>query len=890
MASPIFFYCTCNESDVQPHVHCQCEVCANAPVSRATAYRHFDRTNAVQTYAEARSDNDFLEEAGSPEESSQNTACTYSDQGIFEAECTLNFVASDDEGSHCGSEIHVTTEGTESDPSESEDHEPEITESVPATENNIFERIAEAVLDTLKLQLELKLSQVGLEKILDWGQKLFLITNSDRDNLWPKNWSECEKVLKNVGYEDAKQFVVCLDDSHRCLYGLMERSSQLCPHCGKPGSIPYYYIGLNSKLKLWCKDRDMCKKMTYHMKEKDHWFYENSSEDWGCEIKKEIWDGKRFSQLSWFWDADHNWTLPAFCPDQNCKYVISSSEVDNQPFIPGSRLKTLTCPSCHKIFTHEPEQAQGDPRNVAYILHWDGFQPFSGKENHGSGALEVQIATMCKEDRCKAEEVYVVGFIPCYLLPNRRPVSLDPFLHPLIEEIEIGFIEGVDVDYALETEWKDAGPAKLRHLILLCTADYPAMCELCKSKFCGKSPCRRCKCGSSRASEETNTYYYGDYHQAARFPWPKRLVEQNILQQVGEEERISVASTRSQEVGFTGLSILFRLNRLYGFDVQRDCVIDVMHTVSLGIIKNHLAFILNDENTDKTALQERLKKFPWNSYFRASRYPSNFNRTGFWKAEDFHKFAFPASELVLGGIISSEDYEVWETLPRIVEYLYQQGRNGWSLDSAMIFNDMCFRYNILLEDRYGLSSCHAVNHLVTHVHEDVLYFGSPDNYWCYDFERAVARYTAISNNHKNIELTFARAELRWEILKVRDSMTSKSTEDLQAEALFTQHCSSLSEMSSIVASIPVEERDESLPNFFVIGHWKEYTGMIEGREVRCYRFCLMKKGSQHLKSTCLPLHVSVAAFVLSKSVEKEESLLKLVTLLFVKALKMKWKC
>lgn len=44
------------------------------------------------------------------------------------------------------------------------------------------------------------------------------------------------------------------------------------------------------------------------MKEKDHWFYENSSEDWGWEIKKELWNGKRFSQLSWFWNPDESWT------------------------------------------------------------------------------------------------------------------------------------------------------------------------------------------------------------------------------------------------------------------------------------------------------------------------------------------------------------------------------------------------------------------------------------------------------------------------------------------------------------------------------------------------------------------------------------------------------
>ena len=267
-----------------------------------------------------------------------------------------------------------------------------------------------------------------------------------------------------------------------------------------------------------------------------------------------------------------------------------------------------------------------------------------------------------------------------------------------------------------------------------------------------------------------------------------------------EEERATVVNTRSQEVGFTGLSILYRLTRLYGFDIQRDCIIDVMHTVSLGIIKHHLTYILNDEATDRNALQENLTKFPWSSDLRASRYPSNLNRTGFWKAEDWQKFAFPASELLLGGIINDQDYEVWETLPRIVEFLYYQGRNGWNLNSAIDFKGMCLRYNILLEERYGLSSCHLVNHLLTHIHEDAMNFGSPDNYWCYDFVRAVARYISISNNHKNIELTFARAELRREILKVRESIKSRSNEDVSVGPVLVHFCSSLSEMSSIVAS------------------------------------------------------------------------------------------
>lgn len=46
---------------------------------------------------------------------------------------------------------------------------------------------------------------------------------------------------------------------------------------------------------------------------------------------------------------------------------------------------------------------------------------------------------------------------------------------------------------------------------------------------------------------------------------------------------------------------------------------------------------------------------------------------------------------------------------------------------------------------------------------------------CYNFERSVARYISISNNHKYIELTFARAELRREILKVRGSIHVQSS-------------------------------------------------------------------------------------------------------------------
>lgn len=52
------------------------------------------------------------------------------------------------------------------------------------------------------------------------------------------------------------------------------------------------------------------------------------------------------------------------------------------------------------------------------------------------------MAKMAKEERLQTGEVYTVGFVPSYDLPDARPNSIDPFLEPLIRDIEDGFIEG----------------------------------------------------------------------------------------------------------------------------------------------------------------------------------------------------------------------------------------------------------------------------------------------------------------------------------------------------------------------------------------------------------------------------------------------------------------
>lgn len=799
------FLCNCDECE-QDHVHCGCSFCHGAIVSRATAFRHRARDcqSLPSCSAGDGSSGDELDE--------------------FELEpCTSETISSVNHSMDCsinGDHVRLS----ESDISEHCSENLGETQTLPGgpTDDIGFEtmkeKIVNSILDALELQLQLKLSNIGFDHILEWGKNIFLMGHNEKfDHLWPTCWKEAEKLLHSVGYRDAKKYLICLDENHRCHYGIMSSEDDLCPHCGKSGTIPFYYLGLGPKVNLWASDPLFCKKMLSHWFERDHWILQESQDGWGFETKTEIWDGIRFAELQWFWNPEEQWKLPAQC--LSCKGVISVANIELFPN-GNSGDKLVTCPFCRGSFAHKIELASGDPRNIAYILHWDGFQPFDGKNNHGSGALEVQIANMYKEDRQKQSEIFVVGFVPTYLLPERRPVALDPFLLPLLEEIEDGFINGVEVDnYAFSIPQFPCGPAKLRHLILLVTADHVAMCEICKGLFCGKNPCRRCKCGSTLVPV-SNHYYYGDYRKSTKYPWPRRNINEDLqgLQAIEDEERKTVAQEMAKEAGFTGLSILHRLHALYGFDYRKHCVFDVMHTVVLGVVKKHLTFLLENNLIDRKTLQDRLSHVPWSAEFLSSRYPAQLSRMGFWKAEEFQKFAYPISEVLLGGLLTNEHFEAWECLPRIVEFLYCQGRNAWTVDSAAVFQQIVLRYNILLEESQGLRACHVVNHNLIHIHEDVLNFGAPDNYWCYNFERAVQRYVTISNNHKNIEVTFARTELRREILKVRSSLKMQES-DSETGICYPKgaHYPSINALESDIQRFTSESKHLSTRNGILVG-------------------------------------------------------------------------
>lgn len=147
---------------------------------------------------------------------------------------------------------------------------------------------------------------------------------------------------------------------------------------------------------------------------------------------------------------------------------------------------------------------------------------------------------------------------------------------------------------------------------------------------------------------------------------------------------------------------------------------------------------------------------------------------GFWKAEEYRKFAFPASEFVFGGVLPDEIFDTWIVIVRITELIFCCGRNGITLSMLKLLHKLIWRHNILTEETEGEKSCVISLHNLVYLPHDIKRFSSPDNFWCYVFERAVHSYVERSSNNKHLEMTFAKAESRRELLKFLPHQTSSS--------------------------------------------------------------------------------------------------------------------
>ena len=137
---------------------------------------------------------------------------------------------------------------------------------------------------------------------------------------------------------------------------------QQCPDCEQMPNIYRYYLPLKDKIKRWCSSDEMCHEMLAHWKMRDVWLNKSGT----SYPVNEIWDGSRFKELQWFWNPDSRCSLPHTCS--------SCGSINSMKGISVSDPINLVCHKCgfeEKIY---PNIVNGDPRNIALIGHWDGWQ------------------------------------------------------------------------------------------------------------------------------------------------------------------------------------------------------------------------------------------------------------------------------------------------------------------------------------------------------------------------------------------------------------------------------------------------------------------------------------------------------------------------------------
>lgn len=243
--------------------------------------------------------------------------------------------------------------------------------------NTVEMEITCAILKALNLVDQMQGSVADFEDVLVFSKELFCRNDTELKELWPSNWWETQKLLKTCGYKDPRELYICLDGSHYCHWDVMETPDSLCRHCEKKGSIKYYYLGIGVKIQLWCASEEMCKKMMGHWEEKGHWLQGQAPNF----TLKEVWDGSSFNELKWFWNPDSEWMLPV--KFQQCGNIISIDEVLASSEV--NRKYIITCGECRTRWMHAPVYTKGDPRNIALIGHWDGWQPFGYPGTHSCG-------------------------------------------------------------------------------------------------------------------------------------------------------------------------------------------------------------------------------------------------------------------------------------------------------------------------------------------------------------------------------------------------------------------------------------------------------------------------------------------------------------------------
>ncbi|KAL3686430.1 hypothetical protein R1sor_009004 [Riccia sorocarpa] len=436
-----------------------------------------------------------------------------------------------------------------------------------------------------------------------------------------------------------------------------------------------------------CRSRSFCHSMLAMWRAKHKWFRHDETELAPSFPIKDWWDGSKAKEISWFWDSDISWELPVIC--MACLEVYQAFPVKCQELLANfdlpSKRYNFICKSCGMLVSSEATYAQGDPRNISLLAHWDGFQSAS-TVFRSTWTVETKILSAGSNSQLPP--------MPVLFIPNTKgdtsskSEALNACLCPFIAELIDLYVKGVEVEYNYPPELIGERELRktfnLRVILVLFTGDHPAQCKFGGFTTSGYSSCRRCKMVSNLHhgpnARPGGVLVYDSNRVQYRHP-PERKTVAELRQAVNDLNACTTTAARkqvSQRTGVTGDSQVWKLYDLYGFDPSQDLTYDAMHVLALSMFKKYTELLKRDaERTSAgrdalvAGLAEVTRKKP---KCLKGRWPKDpLSRLGYFKAEKYTNFIIycvPHILYEIGYEQGSVLYDLGRLVYEIARYFY----------------------------------------------------------------------------------------------------------------------------------------------------------------------------------------------------------------------------
>ena len=234
------------------------------------------------------------------------------------------------------------------------------------------------------------------------------------------------------------------------------------------------------------------------------------------------------------------------------------------------------------------------------------------------------------------------------------------------------------------------------------------------------------------------------------------------------------------------------------------------------------------------------------------------SKLGHWKSEEFSKFILVAP-VVLRELIPRRCYDCFCLLHEIYLLIFCEPMRifGWSTDHCTYYEHLLWKHAIMYEELYGLAACIENVEYSLHMPEDVQQHSSPDNYWCFMYERLVCYYKRQTTNMKTLCKTFAdrASQLHFTntYLEARVPLTpvqrfSITTISKTLVLLNTKTASSAVELKEYLSSVTISaEVERCFGSGIMIGC--EQTISLEERQMSDIKYWIQQDG---INSSDLP--------------------------------------